>query len=287
MSVTERITDLIRDKKTQIPTLPVIVENILSIARDERTSAQDLADFVSKDQAISNKIIKLANSAYYGRMKEIDTIPHAITIIGFNEVVSLTIGMNVMTVFGRSDVNEILNMQDLWIHSIGCAFSAKKIAKNIKMPGAEQIFLNGILHDMGKVIFAVYFPEEYRNVIKEANNNQMFLYKQEKKILGIDHASLVGLLMERWHFPDNLFLPSLYHHNPDLCPPNFQKHAFIIELADLITQHAGIGHSGSPLLPKKVKYREKLGLGLDEIKENINEIKEEREKIEGFFELIK
>ena len=94
MKIDQKIIDMIRDKSTQIPTLPVIVEKILTMAREDSSSAKDLAKFISRDQAISNKILRLSNSAYYGMMKEIDSIPRAITIIGFNEVVSLTIGMS-------------------------------------------------------------------------------------------------------------------------------------------------------------------------------------------------
>ena len=77
--------------------------------------------------------------------------------------------------------------------------------------------------------------------------------------------------MDRWHFPDNLVLPSRFHHKPDQCPPGFQQHAFIIELADLISLHAGVGYGGSPMLPKMGKYREIIGIGRDEIKKNIEE----------------
>ena len=155
MTIKEKITEVVRSKNTQLPTLPVIVNNIMSATRDERTSAEDLAGFIIKDQAISNKILKLSNSAYYGLMKEVDSIPRAITIIGFNEVISLTIGMSVLSAFRQKDLHEIFDIRDLWLHSIGCATAAKEIAKKTTGSGmAEQIFLNGLLHDMGKVILA-------------------------------------------------------------------------------------------------------------------------------------
>lgn len=286
MKVSEKITDIIRNKKTQLPTLPVVVEKILRIARDDSTSAKDLAEFVSNDQAIANKILRLANSAYYGMMKEIDSIPRAITIIGFNEVISLTIGMTVISSFRQKHLDEIIHMQDLWVHSIACAFTAKKIAKKVGLPGAEQIFLNGLLHDMGKVLFALYFPNEYLAVLKEAEHSQTELFLMEKRILGLDHSSLTGLIMERWHFPDNLLLPTRFHHNPDKCPPHYYKHASIVMLADHICQKAGLGYSGNPAVPKLGGTRQRLGFDKTEVERSVEELKEQHSEIEEFFEMI-
>ncbi len=287
MKINEKINDMIRSKQTQLPTLPVIADNVLSMARDEATSSKDLAEVVSQDQAIANKIIKLANSAYYGMMKTIDSIPRAITIIGFNEVISLTIGMSVISTFKGKKIDEILNMQDLWVHSIGCAFAAKNIAKKINSGMAEQIFLNGLLHDMGKVIFAVYFPQEYREVLEEAETSQTALHRKEGQVLGIDHADLSGLLMTRWHFPDNLLLPSRFHHDPERCPPNYRQHTLIVELADFLCRKANLGYSGNPVVPKSTKAKEKLGFDNRDIAEDIEELKKQRSKIEAFFQMIK
>lgn len=287
MKIAEKITDMIRDKRTQMPTLPIIVEKILSIAREENTSAKDLAEFVSKDQAAANKILRLANSAYYGRMKEIDTIPRAITIIGFNEVISLTIGMGVISTFRQKGLNEILDMQDLWLHSIACAFTSKKIAKKMGLKEVEQIFLNGLLHDTGKVIFAIYFPHEYQLVLKEAKEAQIELWDMEKQILSMDHATLSGLLMERWHFPDDLTLPSRFHHHPDKCPAGYQKNALIIKLSDCLCRQADLGYSGNPVIPKSGRLRDYFGLSKAETESYVEELKTERPKIEAFFEIAR
>ena len=285
MKIDEKIMDMIRDKSTQLPTLPIIVEKILTIAREERTTARDLADFVSKDQAITNKILRLANSAYYGMMKEIDSISRAITIIGFNEVVSLTIGMGVMSSFQQKGLNDVLDMQGLWLHSIACAFAAKKIAKNCRLNIADQVFLNGLLHDTGKVILAIYFPNEYQDVLGEARNSQVELYKTEKRILNIDHAILSGYLMERWHFPDNLVLPSRFHHNPDMCPKEYQQVLWIVKFGDYLCQQGGIGYGGNPVVPALGKIRDYFGLSDVEVDAYVEELKSERPQIEAFFEI--
>ncbi|MFH1487518.1 MAG: HDOD domain-containing protein, partial [Pseudomonadota bacterium] len=208
MDIKQRITDIVRDKNTQIPTLPVVVDNVLNAAKDDRTSAKDLARFISNDQAIANKILRLANSAYYGMIKEIDSISRAITVIGFNEVVSITIGMSTINAFQEKDFHGVLDIKDLWMHSICCAMMTRQIAKNTGKGQPEQYFLTGLLHDMGKVVFAIYLPEEYAEVLKEAKESGTPLFRKEKEMMGIDHAGLTGILMERWSFPDSLVYPS-------------------------------------------------------------------------------
>ena len=285
MEINEKITDLVRSKRTELPTLPVVVDNILSTAKEERSSAKDLAYFIDKDQAISNKILRLANSAYYGLMKEVNSISRAIAIIGFNEIIGLTIGMSIFSAFRQKDLHGIFGMKDLWLHSIGCASAAKEIAKKNDSIVAEQIFLTGLLHDMGKVIFAVYFPTEYRTVLEDAIKSQTLLYHKEKEILGIDHAMLSGLLMENWHFPDSLLLPSRFHHNSVECPVTYRHHAMIIELADFLCQKAQIGHSGNPVIPKSERISGQLGISLRDMEMIVSELNEQRSKIEEFFEL--
>jgi len=286
MEINKKIIDIVRGKDTQLPTLPVIVDNILTAARDERTSATDLAGFITKDQAISNKILKLSNSAYYGLMKEVDSIPRAITVIGFNEVIGLTIGMSVFSSMGKNDMNGLLDMKELWLHSIACATAARKVAQKTRSSEADKIFLNGLLHDMGKVIFAMYLPDEYGEVFEKAKASGMPLYRTEKEILGTNHALLSGLLMKKWHFPDSLLLPSRFHHSSVSCDSAYQEHAMIVEFADFLSQKAEIGYGGNPVLPKVKKISGRLGVSSEEMEMFVTELKDQRSEIEEFFELI-
>ena len=288
MKIEQKIQDMIRNKNTQLPTLPVIVEKILSMARQDNTTTKDLAETVGKDQAISNKILRLSNSAYYGMMKEIDSIPRAITIIGFNEVISLTIGMSVISAFiGGNGSDEIFNMKGMWIHSLGGAFAAKKTAKRLGIMQAEQIFISGLLHDMGKVIFAIYFPREYKTSFEYAKEKDVDLYRGENLMLGINHAALSGLLMERWNFPDTIMIPARYHHSVDQCPPKYQQLAQIIAFSDFLSQKAEFGDNWTVKLPGIIKIRDQLGLTKTDAEEMAEDLKNDKDEIEAFFEVMR
>jgi HD-like signal output (HDOD) protein len=286
MKPSQKIAQIIRDKRTDLPTLPVMVENIMRTARDDDTSASDLAGFIDKDQVISNKVLKMANSAFYGLSKKVDSIARAITIIGFNEVMSLTIGMSVFSTLSQGQNNEALDMRKFWLHAIGCATAARKIAaeKGVRKP--DQVFLSGLLHDIGKVVFAVYFKEEYRKVLKDAKESQTALNRKEKEHLGMDHASLGGLMMEAWNFPEILLLPSRYHHKSSSCPPIYQPEATMVELADYICHKAHIGISGNPVIPKSEKMSVKLGLSDQQVSALVKNMEQERPIIDQLLELM-
>ncbi|RJQ59138.1 MAG: HDOD domain-containing protein [Desulfobacteraceae bacterium] len=290
MELKKKIVDIIRGKNTNLTTLPVIVEKILSLAQSERTSAQDLALVIEKDQAIAGKLLKLANSAYYGFMKEIDTIPRAITIVGFNEVIGLTIGMNVFSSFMEKDAHGILDLKQLWLHSIACATAAREIARRKSVGNVEKVFLSALLHDMGKIVFAKYLPEEYGSVYKEALNSGVSLYKEEKERLGIDHSELSGLMMKRWNFPEELRVPCRYHHSSNQCPPNAQRFASILELADYLCIKAKMGQigngSGSGSLPSLEDIQKRLHLSSKEIDFIVDDLKAQRSNIEEFLEVF-
>lgn len=286
MQIREKIEELIRDKRTQIPTLPVIVNNILKVAGDKDTSAKDLAAVIINDQAIANKTLRLANSSYYGLSSKVDSIPRAIAVIGFNEVIGMTIGMSVFSAFNKKGSHDTLDMRELWIHAIGCGTVARQIAKETAKKVTEQIYLAGLLHDMGKVILSLYFPEEYSAVLTDARQSQVPLFKKEEQMLGVDHAVLTGLLMERWSFPETLIFPCSSHHNFTACPLEHMYDAAIIQLADFLCHMAKIGSSGNTVIVKADNTLEQLGIGYSTVEMIIAKLKKQRSEIEAFLELI-
>jgi HD-like signal output (HDOD) protein len=286
MKLKEKITGLIRSKRTQLPTLPQVIDNILKVAGDEHSSAKDLAEFIKRDQAISNKILRVANSAYYGLMKEVDSIHRAITIIGFNEVIGMAIGMSVFSSFKSNDRLEVFDMKALWLHSIGSATAAGEILKKTGFKATENIFLSGLMHDIGKVILAVYFPDHYRDVLGEAKRRQLIIHKVERELLGIDHARISGLLMERWNFPDTLLLPTSFHHSPSHCPSDFRNAARTVRLSDTLCQNAGIGNSGNPMVPNVDRLAEGFGFSEQDVETFVSSLKEKQGEFEAFVNAI-
>ena len=285
-SFLKKVELIIRDKRAQLPTLPVVVDSMLKIARDESASAADLANAISRDQAIVNKTLKLANSAYYGFIRSIDTVSHAIALIGFNEVISLILGMSVFSAFRLKGGGRFFDIRDLWLHSIACAFMAKKIAKKTGPGGDTPIFLCGLIHDMGKVFLSAYFPDEYSQVLEASENTQVPLFRKEEEILGLNHSTVAGLLMERWNLPDNLRLPCRFHHNSSACPAESRSQATIIEIANFLCHKADIGYSGNSSMEMPEVLIQKMGISDNDMDSFLKELQEERAEIEEFLGIM-
>ena len=286
MEILDRISDLIRSKHTQIPTLPGIVQKVLDLACSEDATVPELVSVISKDQAIANKLLRLANSAYFGFSSKVDSIHRAISLLGSNEILGLVVGMGVFSAFKGNGAKEVLDMRGLWLHGIGCATAAREIAKKI-LPGKSDLtFLNGLVHDMGKIFLAVYFPDEYADVLRSAQEARIPLFRQEKKIIGLSHADIGGLLMKSWRFPDNLIMPCTFHHSTNNCPHDYQQAAWLVELADCLCHQAEIGSSGNPVIVRKEIVGRQLGLSVNAQKEVIDALGEQKAEIEDFLNFL-
>ncbi|MBU0970913.1 MAG: HDOD domain-containing protein [Proteobacteria bacterium] len=280
MDVKTQILEMIQKRESDIPTLPVVIERIISVAADERTTTEELADVISYDQGMTNKLLKLANSIYYAQKTKVATIKRSITVIGFDEIIGIALGMGILSAV-TDKAGLTLDMKALWIHGIGVATVSKELAKRTNPAIASKIFIPALLHDMGKVIFTMYFKQEYMKVRQFAMENKKPLYFAETAIFKLDHSVLSALLMKRWNFPQSIIVPCRFHHNPESSPVKFRHQALIINLADYLTQKAGIGHSGNPVpvtiknAPKKIGVNESvLRLTIDQLRRKENDIKE-------------
>jgi putative nucleotidyltransferase with HDIG domain len=282
MNIKEKVADLVRHRKTSLPTLPVVVNNIITTARSEKTSAKDLANFIVNDQAISARVLRIANSAYYGMSRKIDSISRAIVVIGFKEIISLALGMGIFSALSKKGGGAPSDITELWKHSIGVAFAARNVAKKTKKVADESTILVGLLHDIGKIVFCLYFPDEYGEALKKTVNHQTPLCKIEKDCLGLDHAEMAYLLMNQWNFPANLIQPVRYHHNPSVCPKEGVHMAMIVNLADSICHQSGIGHSGNNKTETDGEVLSKLGLSDEDVGALTEKLESQRDEVEDF-----
>ncbi|MCP3871682.1 MAG: HDOD domain-containing protein [Desulfobacteraceae bacterium] len=284
MEIKTEVLKLIQKKESDLPTLPVVIDRIISVASEEKTTTEELSEVIAYDQGMTNKLLRLSNSVYYAQKTKVETIKRAITIIGFDEIIGIALGMGILSSFtNKSGLS--LDMKALWIHGIGVATVAKELAKRTNPGIANKIFIPGLLHDMGKVIFSTYFKEEYRKVRQLAMEKKRPLYFAENAIFKIDHATLSALLMKRWNFPQSIMLPCRFHHNPESSPIKFKHQCLILNLADYLTQKAGIGHSGNPV-PMTIKNSpKKIGINPSILKLTIDQLKRKEDEIKEFFNI--
>jgi HD-like signal output (HDOD) protein len=233
-------------KNAQLTSFPDIYYRIIKVLNDPESSASHLAEVISKDTSLSSKLLRIANSAFYGLPAKVDTVTRAITLIGLNEISTLAMGVLAMRFF-KSIPQKLIDMKTFWIHSIACGSIASIIARNKKGLGEERFFVAGMLHDVGRLITAITLPQKTVQAILESRNRLIPLYKMEKEIFGYDHARVALLLLRKWNFPLALENMVGFHHEPANAPQPLD--AAITHFANIVSLSCQFGHSGEIFVP--------------------------------------
>lgn len=199
-----------------LPALPAIVSRLIKVVNSPDSSADDAAKLIQKDQALTTKMLRLANSAFYGIPRSISSVTSAVVILGFNTIRSFVLSASVMKMFS-SPQRRVIERERFWKHSIVCAMAARTIVRqfiHIRMMDPESAFCAGILHDLGKLIFSEFVSEDYADVYNYAKQNQISLLEAEEKIIGFTHSQMGRILADKWSLPLDLEYSMLYHHQP-------------------------------------------------------------------------
>jgi len=234
-----------------LPTLPPIVTEINCLTDNPKSSASDMCNLISKDMAVSSKILRAVNSAYYGFSQPITDIKNAIVCLGFEAVRDIALSIAIFEKLGRKGKVGQFDRTKFWEHSLGVGITAKIIAGKVSYKSSNEVFISGILHDMGKVVLDMYTPEEFIVTIDKTFKEDILLYNAEKEVYGFTHSEVGRWLAEVWKLPGSLCETIGYHHTPlpVLAKADFDMTA-IIHLADIFTRAIGIGNGGDNQIPE-------------------------------------
>ena len=227
-----------------LPTLPSVVARVNEKIGDPSASAGDINDWLSRDMALSARILKLVNSAYYGFSRQIASVTHAIVILGFNAVRNVTLSASVFSTFNAKDLP--FGYRDFWIHSIGVAVAANVIAREKRLADVEDAFMCGLLHDIGKIVLHQFAREEFAKAIKLVQDR--LLYEAELEVLQTSHAHVGGLLTDRWHLPKKIVDVIRWHHSP-MEAGDARELASAVHIADIFARALMIGSGGDAKIP--------------------------------------
>jgi len=268
-----------------LPTLPTTLTKILEVAESEDASARDLAHVISQDQSISSMVLRIVNSAFYGHFRKISSISHATVIIGFQTVKSLALGASIFRATPATSESSF-DRRRFWTHALGVGTFSKKIATLVSLPDdldMETIFVSGLLHDLGKVVFDNYFNEEYSQVAREAMEKKELIRVMEAKMMGMDHTVAGKHLAKKWQFPAPVICSIEHHHSPAKAQGVYMVIASIVHLANYCCHEIGLGSSGNAadsLLERSALDISRLPV--DVLDEVIESVSSERESIEAF-----
>jgi len=211
-----RETTALLDRIEELPPLPAVAARVMGMADDNRTSALELAQVLSTDQALTAKLIKISNSAYYGFARRVSTVREAVLVLGFKQVRQVAVGASIMNTFRPSRPDEAFDLDLFWGHSVAVAVAAEAVAKRTRRAKPEDAFTAGILHDIGRLVIRQVKPEKFEAAVALAQTGQCSLHAAELSITGVAHDDVGRALGEKWKFPAHLIDAVAGHHDPRL-----------------------------------------------------------------------
>ena len=270
-----------------LPTLPTVVENVITMIDDPKTSSDSLAKTISSDAPIVSKILKLVNSAYYGLPRKISTLTQATVLLGFNTIKNLVLTTSVFAMFNKKENgnNQLFDREKFWEHSLGCAVASKVLSKRICLGLPEEGFITGLVHDIGKIVIDEFLHDDFERILVKTKQNNISIRQAENEVLGTDHTKIGKWLCDKWNFPSHIQDSLAFHHSLKLNSDN-RKMVAIIHLADAIIKLEDIGFSGDNQKPdiNPISW-EILNIPEDDIEELVPEIREDFEKATIFLRL--
>jgi putative nucleotidyltransferase with HDIG domain len=272
----------------QLPTLPVMMTRILKCVENANSSASDVGDIVSNDPSISSKILRFANSAFYGRSSQVDTIQEAIVIIGFNTVKQLALATSMFESFSGVKSQRTFDRLEFWKHSMGTAMATSMLFGKASKSETDRIYTAGLLHDIGKLVMDIYFHKDYIAAVEKAACESLFISQAERYVFKSDHGEIGAWLAERWHFPDSLKVPMQFHHNVDEADIDHKRTTMMIHVADFVSRSAEVGLCNSqkpPVLEEELLSL--VNLKSSDILKAIKKMKKKEDEIDAFLKAIK
>ncbi|HHJ17581.1 MAG TPA: HDOD domain-containing protein [Gammaproteobacteria bacterium] len=233
MSVTPQ--DLV-SRNVRLVSLPEVCIQVQALADSPHTTAADIGDVVSKDTALTTRLLKLVNSAYFSLPRKIDTVTRAVNMIGMRELRNLTMAASAAEVFSRIP-GHLIDMAGFWQHSVYCGLLARNFAQHCNVLHSERLFTAGLLHDVGRLLMLTKLPDEVSQAEAMRLETERDICLIERELVGFDHAEVGQVLLLHWNMPTNLCTSILYHHNPAQAH-DAHLEAAIIHIADQVTHCA-------------------------------------------------
>ncbi len=219
-------------KSLTFPSFPTVVLDLLNYLSTETADIKGVESLIKRDLPLTTEILRIANSPLYG-MGKIKDIRHALILLGLNTIKYIAISAAVSTLFKSSSLEKetSFNVTEFWVHSIRIGTISKLLAQQIGYQEPDALFVAGLIHDLGRLVLAQSFPDEYKKIIEEAEKDKVASYEHlEKEVLGVTHTKVGGNLFRSWNLPSFLVEVAEKHHFP------------LLELLDIHVQIVSIAH---------------------------------------------
>ncbi len=194
-----------------LPTIPIVVSELLSAIDNPKSSAASLAKIIEKDQALTIRVLRIANSPFYGYSRKISTIDLAIVILGFNTLKEIVLSLVVQRFFSKVNT-KVFNIKEFWQYGLFCGSSSRYLSRKLGYKLAGEAFVAGLMHDIGILIIAEYFTPKYVEIKKYIKTHNVNLIDAEQAIMECTHSEIGAWLAEKWNLPEKLVASIRNHH---------------------------------------------------------------------------
>ena len=270
----------------ELPTLPTVIPRLLELLEGAKSDASDVTEAISRDPALTSKILKVANSAYYGFPQEITDLERAVALLGFNMVKSLAMSVGVFQTLPAEEETAYFSLEGLWVHSLSVATAIKEMTRRQgKEDEKSHLFIAGLLHDIGKVVLDQFFSESFRKALNVAKGlEKPRLDLAERQVIGLDHGEVGGMLLERWNFPGIIVDPVAVHHLTGFPEDTDRYDVAMVKVADSLPQELNLGDQGNPVLCElHDEDLAVLGMGIDDLDDIKSYLSTSKDAIYDFF----
>ncbi len=271
--------------------LPTIIARIIGLIDDPRTTAKQLGRLITTDQVLATKILKMANSAFYGFPRRIGTIELSVVVLGFDTLKDVALSVSLLSRFRPVFLHDKFDMTRFWEHTITVGVACKMLARRFPHKIRNEAFIIGLLHDIGKLVVIQHLKKEFEEILKLLENEEITYREAEKEVLGIDHTLIGSWLAEKSNLPTYIVESIASHHSPEKAK-EMPALSYICHFADYLVKSMDIGFSGDTVLPPVDKrIIKKLRLDCDQNGElNIegyqNRLSKELEFKDSFINII-
>ncbi len=231
--------DNLFEGKTQLATLPDIFYQLQDTIDDPDSTFDEIGKVILTDPNLTASLLRIANSPYYAPSSKIESVSHALSILGLDEIKNLALSTLVIDKF-KGMSNKIISMPSFWERSLCCAFSSKIFGEGIKNFDSEKIFIGGLLHNIGLLYLCIKIPEKMEEIVTYCMEEKIFLHNAEKIILGFDHALVGEHLLKVWKLPSIYQEIAKYHYHP-FRATQFRMETSIVHFAAFYTRSYCIG----------------------------------------------
>lgn len=214
-----------------LPTLPSIAFEVLKIAGKPNANVNDMVRVMEVDVALTGKILRTANSAYYGVPRKIDSLRMALVVIGMDEISNLVTTASILKAFPAQTGSDDWDARHFWFHNAAVAELTIGLVDLLNLPKPTGAYVAGILHDVGHLMLHQYFNKYWKECQQFANSNGMPNFRAEQQLLGVDHGHVGAWLIQRWNLPDEISQAVAQHHIRPADSPQYGLCA-LIDFAD-------------------------------------------------------